>query len=728
MASAADDGRVYEFGSFRLDPVERLLLRDGDLVPLTPKAFDLLVYLVERHGHLVEKQALLSALWPDAIVEEANLASNVSALRKVLDNPAGGDSLIQTVPTRGYRFVGAVTKVAPIAPPASEPSTKHPRRWFSTERVARRAGIAVLSACVLVVAAIVAWRLRPTPAVEASPRVVPLSTLRGWEGQPTFSPDGTEVAFIWSGGKEDDDNPWDGRGADIYVRMVGFSEVRRLTTSHPGGNWHPQWSPDGRYIGFLHCDMETGTGCRLHVTSPLGGSDLKVSDLSLAGSPIAWSPDSRFIAAVRWYKRGSNENGIYLLPAQGGEPRDIMRPPAGATYLAPAFSPDGHQLAYVSCASTGGCDVFAVDVDASFTPIGASRRLTTESVFLLGNIAWTRDGRSLLYDNQAVPYVGYIWRVAADGARPPERVELAGFGSFAPATVPSQDRLAFQRSLFNLDVYQATVGQTPRPLLTSSFPEIDPQFSPDGRHIAFSSPRSGDMHEIWVAEADGSGEHQLLHGPNRQQGAPHWSPDGRSIAFESLGADAHWHVWIIDAEGGQPHQLVVDAGDQEVPTWSRDGRWIYFWDERTIWRVPVAGGRRQQLTHGDAWTFSCESADGKNLLYQTGKNLLSRGWGGELMTVPLSGGPARQVLACVQDTAFIVTARGLYYVACEPGPNPPVYLLDAVSGQSRRLMTLDKFIYGQPPWGLAVSPDGNSVLYNRFIAKTDDLMLIENFR
>src|SRR4029079_18387659 len=126
------------------------------------------------------------------------------------------------------------------------------------------------------------------------PRVVPLTTLKGWEGHPSFSPDGTQIAFIWNGGKGDE--PWEGRGADTYVQVVGFPEVRRRVTSHPGDNWNPQWSPDGRYIGFLHCDMEKGTGCRLYVTSPLGGSDLKVSDLSLLCSQIGWSPDSHFMA------------------------------------------------------------------------------------------------------------------------------------------------------------------------------------------------------------------------------------------------------------------------------------------------------------------------------------------------------------------------------------------------------------------------------------------------
>src|SRR6188508_915757 len=100
---------IYEFGAFRLDPAERLLVRDGQPVSLTPKAFDLLVYLVEHNGRLVEKATLMAALWPDTIVEEANLAFQVSALRKVLEDGGNGDSLIQTVPTRGYRFAGAVT-------------------------------------------------------------------------------------------------------------------------------------------------------------------------------------------------------------------------------------------------------------------------------------------------------------------------------------------------------------------------------------------------------------------------------------------------------------------------------------------------------------------------------------------------------------------------------------------------------------------------------------------
>src|SRR4029079_7982585 len=94
---------VFEFGDFILEPKERLLLRGGEPVPLTPKAFDVLVVLVNRRGHLVSKDDLLHEVWPDTLVEEVNLTVNISALRKALDRQRNGVGMIQTVPTHGYR-------------------------------------------------------------------------------------------------------------------------------------------------------------------------------------------------------------------------------------------------------------------------------------------------------------------------------------------------------------------------------------------------------------------------------------------------------------------------------------------------------------------------------------------------------------------------------------------------------------------------------------------------
>jgi DNA-binding winged helix-turn-helix (wHTH) protein len=100
--------RLYEFGPFRLDAQERLLRRDEEIVPLTPKAFDMLLALVENSGRLLGKQELMQRLWPDSFVEEGSLAQNVSLLRRALGENLEGAKFIETVPRRGYRFIATV--------------------------------------------------------------------------------------------------------------------------------------------------------------------------------------------------------------------------------------------------------------------------------------------------------------------------------------------------------------------------------------------------------------------------------------------------------------------------------------------------------------------------------------------------------------------------------------------------------------------------------------------
>src|SRR5215210_7153287 len=102
--------RFYLFGVFRIDVTERLLYGGKGVVPLTPKAFDTLLILVENGGHVLGKQELMEKVWPDSYVEENNLAQNISILRKVLGEDAGGQKYIETVPKRGYRFVASVTE------------------------------------------------------------------------------------------------------------------------------------------------------------------------------------------------------------------------------------------------------------------------------------------------------------------------------------------------------------------------------------------------------------------------------------------------------------------------------------------------------------------------------------------------------------------------------------------------------------------------------------------
>ncbi|MGH9846453.1 MAG: tetratricopeptide repeat protein, partial [Blastocatellia bacterium] len=171
------------FGPFRLDVAERMFVRDGEAIPLQPKAFDLLLVLVEHHGHLLEKDELLKAVWPDTIVEEVNLANNISILRKALGEGSDGQQFIETVPRRGYRFVApvleeqegmmepGVAEIAqalvdqqdkPVAAATGELPAQGISRW-----VKRRPGLAVSLITLLLIGAagaINSWSLKRQPA------------------------------------------------------------------------------------------------------------------------------------------------------------------------------------------------------------------------------------------------------------------------------------------------------------------------------------------------------------------------------------------------------------------------------------------------------------------------------------------------------------------------------------------------------------------------------------
>ena len=449
-------------------------------------------------------------------------------------------------------------------------------------------------------------------------RPVALTSLTGAEFFPTFSPDGEQVAFSWNGTKQDN---W-----DVYVTLVGSSDVRRLT-SDPGEDARPAWSRDGRQIAFVRQRADDST---IHLVSPLGGAERRVGDFSGADS-LDWSPDGQWLAVGNsgrlnfgWLfllrPAGKGPRGIHLVSVADGAARPLIVSKPNRVDTKPAFSPDGRRLAYVSCASevsvtgTRDCDVALVEVDVSRGMAQPPRRLTTQRHGYIHSLTWTRDGSTIVYDAVGQTPGHALWRVAIDGNRASERIEDAGEHAMAPALARSRDRLAFTLVSLDTDIYRFRAGGPVQLVAGSSFWESDSRLSPDGSRVAFASARApGNRQDIWVAEADGSNPRQLTHGPGVSQGSPSWSPNGRRITFDALGEDpkdSHTHLWIIDADGGAPRRLTPEAGDQVVSTWSHDGRWIYYswWqaETRDIWRIPADGGAPERLTHGAAGVFACE--------------------------------------------------------------------------------------------------------------------------
>jgi DNA-binding winged helix-turn-helix (wHTH) protein/dipeptidyl aminopeptidase/acylaminoacyl peptidase len=362
MGTGHGEKLIYEFGAFRLDPAERLFQRERHVVPLTPKAFDLLVCLVERHGHLVEKQWLMSALWPDTIVEEANLAFQISALRKVLDEGGKGESVIQTVPTKGYRFVAAVTVAPAIARPVQAPI---PRGWWRWRVLWVGCAIAlVVGALMLIERSRHGSGGAAAPAADISPNQLHMRKLTDNDqvSDVAISPDARYVAFVR-----------DVQSQSLWLRQIDTRTEMEILPTEGVGLSGLRFSPDGSLLYFIKSHPDDPFAGSLYSMSILGGAArLLIDDIK---SPISFSPDGK-----RFVYKSCSSDGLQLrvarvdrdeqrlrVPMSGGPPREVGHNLSVGVHWPIGVSPDGTHLAYLqhlqSPGSSEGWNVAVVRTD-----------------------------------------------------------------------------------------------------------------------------------------------------------------------------------------------------------------------------------------------------------------------------------------------------------------------------------------------------------------------------
>jgi len=697
------DPSPVRFGAFELDLRTGELRKHGIRRKIQDQPFQVLQALLERPGELVTREDLQRRIWPQGTFVDFDQSLNraVNKVREALGDSADNPRYIETMARRGYRFIAPVE-----APPKPEPKPAPSRK--------PRGKIAWITAAVLPVVGLGLWlTLERVPL--PLPRVVPLTTFTGIETHPAFSPDGKHVAFTWDGEKGDN--------YDIYVKMVGNVTALRLT-SDPAADGFPAWSPDGRQIAFV--SARGGGG--IYLVSPDGGPERKVSDLPTDSRP-SWTADGKHLLVAKRYNQTHPEVGdgaLLLVPVESeGAPRQVLAPPRGSWYRDPAFAPDGRSLAFACCTGTqdgSRCSLQVAAIQARLVPSGKPRQITEQSWLIFG-LAWMPDGSSLLYAGGIMEPSPHLWRVNVRDGREPEREDLAGDGARYPAIDFKTGRLAFSRTLTHENIWRLESGGRPAPFLTSSATDGGPQYSPDGRRIAFTSNRQVANTAVWVANADGTGPAQITNISRPYSGTPRWSPDGLWLAFDAFEKGSGWDVWVAEANGSSPRQLTHGPADNAIPSWSRDGSSIYFASKRSgrfeIWRIPAGGGTAVQMTHSGGWV-AFESADGKTLYYT-----LSEVGAEGLYAKRVPDGEEKQVLnEGVAGRGFAVFSDGVYYLH-QLGLNSYEIRFHALAGGETRVVGE---IEGSPGSGLAVSPDRKTFLFSKFSDAGADLMLIENFR
>ncbi|MGH9836352.1 MAG: winged helix-turn-helix domain-containing protein, partial [Blastocatellia bacterium] len=415
---------LYEFGPFRLDAGERLLLRDGESVPLTPKAFDLLLALIEHHGHLLEKDELMKLVWPDTFVEEANLSYNISLIRKALGDGENGQKYIETVPKRGYRFVSGVRELGAEQAESVEAVARNDEEEAQPEpptgKVKRHRKGALLALAALVIAiggigfGLYKFINRPqTKSSGAEPKVIPFTSFPGSEGQPVFSPDGNQIAFVWQNEKNGN--------ADIYVKLIDSETPLQLTTD-PAADTYPAWSPDGRHIAFLRQYAERSD---VYLVPAIGGAERKLAEVAnnfstwgigLQGwglvQNLSWSPTGESLAVAQ-KSSPSDPYSILLISRETGEKRRLTSPPAEALGDGgPVFSPDGKTLAFVRLSAMLIADIYLLPLNG-----GEPKRLTFSNTHVNG-LTWAPDGRDIFFSLHDAEYKSRLWKISAEGGAP----------------------------------------------------------------------------------------------------------------------------------------------------------------------------------------------------------------------------------------------------------------------------------------------------------------------
>jgi Tol biopolymer transport system component len=304
------------------------------------------------------------------------------------------------------------------------------------------------------------------------------------------------------------------------------------------------------------------------------------------------------------------------------------------------------------------------------------------------------------------------------------------------------NRLAYVEQIYDTEIWRFPLpdargtGPPPTKLPASSQVDDSPRYSPDGKKIAFSSNRSGNF-EIWVADSDGRNPAKLCpSSPAAFTGSPRWSPDGRTIAFDVGGFEGGGKeltsVFVASTEGGSPRRLTEEGADGFVPSFSKDGRWIYFCSNRSgefqIWKMPAEGGQAVRVTKKGGFE-AVEAADGKTLYYSKLDKFEPTSGSAHLWKMSVEGGEETLALdRSIFPRYWDVTERGIYFVPSEWSPHPAIDFFSFATGRATRVISLHKPPVGDAHPGLSVSPDGQWILCALLEQDTSDIMLVENFR
>jgi DNA-binding winged helix-turn-helix (wHTH) protein/Tol biopolymer transport system component len=586
---------IVRFDEFEADLRSGELRKQGLKVRIGEQPFSVLAVLLAQPGEVVTRDDLQKRLWPaDTFVDfDRGLNKAINRLREALGDSTDSPRFIETLPKRGYRFIGTVNasassrQITSIQPAMIVPHEKR----NSTRAQAYAVGAVALTLC-LMIAAWLLMRNRPE-AVAVGPLIrsslLPPPHMSFVPYSFALSPNGGHLAFVAEA--------TDG-SRSLWIRSMTMTTATSMAGTE--GASFPFWSPDERRIGFF--------------------ADRKLKTIDIANGAVSVVADARRASGGAWGTSGTivfapDVNGpLYQVTEMGGAPSPITRVPDAdglQGHRWPVFLPDGRHFLYVEVtagAKSGNhSEIFVGSLDSPELTRIASKDVRTVA-FALDHLFFVSAG--ILY---AQPFDSTRLRASGEPIPVTDR-DVAGPSVFYPSefSISQNGVLAFQSStdlatsLVWMDAKGKELGEFHVPQYS------DPAFSPDGRFIAGACDQAGaGTLAICVHDIARGVTARVSPGPHDR--FPVWSPDGREIAYNSKGG-----IYSISADGSGTPTFVSNWG---IPTdWSPDGRILAFgsnkgvlslalWARMTHELLELGPGAEAQLSPDANW-MAFSSQDG----------------------------------------------------------------------------------------------------------------------
>ncbi len=735
--------QIYRFDNFQLDAGNRQLRRDDAPLSLPPKAFDLLLALIENNGRLVEKDVLFTSVWHDQIVEESNLPVHISQIRKALGETKNNPRFIETVPGYGYRFVGEVINLEDeelvietetlsriTIEKEEEMGRKEDGEMFKRRKFVslspllsfpsslKLAAGAIVILCVI---GSIFWLSNRTQnnnavapvAIAERNTVIKRLTSKGTVDYSVLSPDGKLFAYSVRERDSFRNSLWLGQtsgNSDLQLRPTG-DLIYNPRSFSADGNWLYYTLSNPR-------DFNNGT---LYKMTALGGVPQTLADGISVYAVI--SPDEKQIAFVRVNRENKTET-LVITNLDGSSKREIVVRSAVKSFLAHSlsWSADGKLVAFGAESGNGkGQEIFAANASN-----GSVKQITSLEWFAISRTGWLRDGSGLLVVARTKNSfaANQIWQIDYESGRATNIIrDLQHYGSTLSLAADSNSLVAIQAIReSNIWIAPAENLAAARQITFGSAGHegwfgID--WTIDGR-ILYTA-RIDQSLTLWTMDTSGENVKQITSTGFLDE-RPSATADGKFIVFQSNRSGAT-EIWRIDSDGADLRQLTFDGGKNSFPHSAPDGKTIVYTHNSDngnfVWRISIEGGEATQIT--DAECFNARvSPDG---------NFIACGYGFDgkmkLAIVPITGGAPVRLFDVPPTYNFDGSLRWSpngHFISYRDWANG-VWSQSIDGGAPNRLEGLPAEKLYQFDW----SPDGKQFIFTRG-REIRDVVLISDFR